>query len=617
MVDLTSTNSTPESPKSSRAQEPIHLRRHRDLPHHMMWALATLSGCLNGAAFVFYGPLSFIANLPLLFALRSARSGLQALALGAWVGALGGFHIFGVLNYGWWIFWAFSLYTASQMTIFGGVIYYFRRRLGPHQSALTRLIYELLVPCLIWTLTEWVRTVGPVALPASYVGCIADIPWLAPLLGWAQVMGGLGVSALIALVPSALFICLTLHERPIERVAIKTEDVPKAQRLKEGGDDAEPLDYSEVRQRASRLAVGMMGIITVLGLSLWGFLSPPPIEGEPIKLAGVQGGFTNQVYESSLIDPALSVEIIETYEALNARAQEAQVDLIVWAESVIRVPLISNNPKLRARLLPQNDSDPWLIGGILHTEPDGRRYNMAISAAAPNMIKGRYIKVKTVPGIEKEFVQGKRWEPLATRWGPIGVLICFEAIYPQAGRELVSLGARLILVLSNDAGFGETPISHHMTNRAAVRAVETGRWLLRVGQAGVTTLFDPRGRAHGRLPAFKADVLYGEAQLRSEVTTYVRFGLSWLWVFVLLLAWPPLWFEGRSIYTWWMARRGMSVTPPAPPEESPVMSPSRLSFWAMRARRGVRWLKTRALSQKLMNKKNTPPRDPPEDDPYS
>jgi apolipoprotein N-acyltransferase len=574
-----------------------------------MWALATLSGCLNGAAFVFYGPLSFLANLPLLFALRSARSPLQATALGAWVGALGGFHIFGVLNYGWWIFWAFSLYTASQMMVFGATIYYFRRRLGPRQGHFTRLIYELLVPCLIWTLTEWARTVGPVALPASYVGCIADINWLTPLLGWAQVMGGLGVSALIALVPSAIFMCLTLREQPTKQKVTKTGDIPKSQRPKEGGDQEEPLDYSELRMRANRLIVGMSGIIIVLGLSLWGFLDPPPTEGEPIKLAGVQGGFTNQVYEASLIDPALSVDIIETYEALNAQAKEAQVDLIVWAESVIRVPLISNNTALRERLLPQKESDPWLIGGILHTEPDGRRYNMAISAAAPNMIKGRYIKVKTVPGVEMEFVQGKKWEPLATRWGPIGVLICFEAIYPQAGRELVSLGARLILVLSNDAGFGETPISHHMTNRAAVRAVETGRWLLRVGQAGVTTLFDPRGKAHGRLPSFKADVLYGEAQLRSDVTPYVRFGLTWLWAFVVILGWPMLWSEVWSLLGWW---RGKSLAPQ--PQESAVMTPSKINFWSMRARRGMRWIKDQVISRSGRSKEKPP--EPPEDDPY-
>ena len=33
-----------------------------------------------------------------------------------------------------------------------------------------------------------------------------------------------------------------------------------------------------------------------------------------------------------------------------------------------------------------------------------------------------------------------------------------------------------------------------MLNRAIVRAVETGRWLVRVGQAGVTRIIRPDGQ---------------------------------------------------------------------------------------------------------------------------
>ena len=87
------------------------------------WSLATLSGCLNGAAFIFYGPLTLIANLPLLLAVSLSSNVKEASYLGAWVGFIGGCHIYGVINYGWWIFWAFSFYTASQMIFFGGGLY--------------------------------------------------------------------------------------------------------------------------------------------------------------------------------------------------------------------------------------------------------------------------------------------------------------------------------------------------------------------------------------------------------------------------------------------------------------------------------------------------------------
>jgi apolipoprotein N-acyltransferase len=496
------------------------LHRPQSLSLGRRWALATLSGCLNGAAFIYYGPLTLVANLPLLFAIRASSSTREAALLGAWVGFLGGIHIYGVLNYGWWIFWAFSLYTASQMTLYGAVVYRYWTdisltfassetsvREGSTRSRFFRTlwsIYALAVPCMIWTLTEWGRTVGPAALPASYVGCIADISWLNPLLSWASVCGGLGVSALIALVPSVLFGVL----------ASLIDHTPRSL------DERDEL----------RLSAGLIMSVLVC-LYLWGALSSSvSSEGDSIKIAGLQGGFSNAYYRAAQADPNLSVEIIDTYATLLKSAQEADVDLSVWGESAIRAPLLTTL-KLQERLLPQTAAQNTVIGGLAHTDPDGRKFNLAISFAEGTLL-GRYEKVKTVPGVEAHFTPGTSWSPIPTPHGLIGVLICFESIYPHAGRALTQAGARLIIVISNDAGFGYTPISHHMTNRAVVRAVENGRWLLRVGQAGVTTLIDPQGRARERLGLFRAGVLIGEARLRSTLTPYTRWGLLWLWLFV-------------------------------------------------------------------------------------
>ncbi len=140
-----------------------------------------------------------------------------------------------------------------------------------------------------------------------------------------------------------------------------------------------------------------------------------------------------------------------------------------------------------------------------------------------------------MPNAEAHLTPGDAWRPLDTRVGKLGVLICLESVYPDAGRAVAARGAELLLVMSNDAGFGWSPITRHMTNRAAVRALETGRWLLRVGQAGVTTLIDPTGARHGQLGLFEPAVLYGEARLRDDLTPYVRWGDWWMGVVALLL----------------------------------------------------------------------------------
>ena len=475
----------------------------------MRWSLATVSGCLNGAAFVYYGPITLIANVPLLWALMHAKSAREGAQLGAWVGFLGGVHIFGVLSYGWWIFWAFSVYTASQMTLFGWVVT--RAMLGlttPHRPLTGwRSHYLVLTPALIWTLTEWVRTVGPVALPASYVGCIADISWLRGALSWASVGGGLLVSALIAWCSSALAFCAPRYV---------------------------------LRGGRGVVSVSARLVPLVLGLSLWGWgtFATPERMGERLKVVALQGGFSNAHYKAAEADPALSLEIIDTYRALLAQARQGEVGLVTWAESAIRAPLLTT-PELQASLFPREYERFTLIGGLAHTDPDGRSYNLAIATERGALID-RYAKVKTVPGVEARFTAGTKWRALQTQWGRVGVLICFESIYPHAGRALAQDGARLILILSNDAGFGDTPISHHMNNRAIVRAVELGRWLVRVGQAGVTTIISPTGEQVARLGLFKAGLLRGEVRLLDHKTPYVQWGVWWLWLCPLALA--PLLF---------------------------------------------------------------------------
>jgi len=57
-----------------------------------------------------------------------------------------------------------------------------------------------------------------------------------------------------------------------------------------------------------------------------------------------------------------------------------------------------------------------------------------------------------------------------------------------------------------------------------MRAIETGRYMLRATNTGVTAIVDPRGRVAARLPQFTEGVLLGEVRGYAGATPYVRFG---------------------------------------------------------------------------------------------
>ncbi|MCA9528311.1 MAG: hypothetical protein KC549_18630, partial [Myxococcales bacterium] len=234
------------------------------------WALAALAGLLNGVAFIFFGAAALVANVPLLVALGRRPGRLAAAGLGGLVGLLGGLHIYGILDYGWLLFVGFSVYTASQMVLYALAFRWLDGRVGRG--------FDVLLPGLLWTVTEWIRTLGPLAMPASYVGCIADVPALRPWLWLAPWIGGLGVSSLVALAQSAVFHLVWR------------------------------------RRTHGRPALLLAGVVLAAGGV--GALLAPPLGDRPVRVAGVQGGLANAQYEAAQADALARRDIVQTYATL-------------------------------------------------------------------------------------------------------------------------------------------------------------------------------------------------------------------------------------------------------------------------------------------------------------
>ncbi len=123
------------------------------------------------------------------------------------------------------------------------------------------------------------------------------------------------------------------------------------------------------------------------------------------------------------------------------------------------------------------------------------------------------------------------------------MLICYEIAYPETVRAQ-SLGADVLLTISNDTWFGSSigPLQHMQI--AQMRARETGRWILRATNNGVTGIIDPKGRITASLPQFEAAVLHGSFRAVSGLTPFQHAG-NWpvLLMSVLVLG---LAFAGRS-----------------------------------------------------------------------
>ncbi|MGE4506833.1 MAG: apolipoprotein N-acyltransferase, partial [Desulfovibrionaceae bacterium] len=287
-------------------------------------------------------------------------------------------------------------------------------------------------------------------------------------------------------------------------------------------------------------------LAVVLLIGGWGQyrLDHPPEEGEPLTLALIQG----DVDQAVKWDTAFLKMTIRRYSGLTDAAREAVakagggLDLAVWPETALPFYFQDENPGsaavrdyLRAAGLPLLTGAP-----AYETEPGTRNFslrNRAFLVDEGAGLRSWYDKMHLVPfgeymplpdwlGVDKlaqgvgDYTPGTNEHALRLGPAEFGVLICYEAIFPDLAQRHVEEGANMLVNISNDSWFGDSSAPPQHLAHAALRAVEQGRWLARCTNNGITAFIDPLGRVVGRLPQFEAGFLTHEVKPVEVTTVY-------------------------------------------------------------------------------------------------
>jgi apolipoprotein N-acyltransferase len=134
------------------------------------------------------------------------------------------------------------------------------------------------------------------------------------------------------------------------------------------------------------------------------------------------------------------------------------------------------------------------------------------------------------------FVPGSAFKVAPTPEGTIGTFICYEAIFPQLVRHLVPAGPSVLVNISNDAWYGDTPAAFQHLRMARLRAIENGRYLLRATNDGITAVVDPSGQVVEQFPRHRVGVLTSHFNYLSGRTFYTAFGDVFAWLCVMVSA---------------------------------------------------------------------------------
>jgi apolipoprotein N-acyltransferase len=112
-------------------------------------------------------------------------------------------------------------------------------------------------------------------------------------------------------------------------------------------------------------------------------------------------------------------------------------------------------------------------------------------------------------------------------FGRIGVLICYESVFPQLSREYRRKGVDVLVNITNDAWFGRSIAAYQHESHIALRAIENRVGIVRSANTGISEYVDPLGRRHDPTPLFTAETRTYRAQTTDVHTLYVRIG-DWL-----------------------------------------------------------------------------------------
>lgn len=249
--------------------------------------------------------------------------------------------------------------------------------------------------------------------------------------------------------------------------------------------------------------------------------------------------------------------IMRHYLALSERATSpessgiAHVTHLIWPESAFPF-LLHRDPRALAQIAALLPSGVTLVTGAAREDEglpgeSGRRFYNAIQVIGDDgTILGTYDKSRLVPfgeyfphGLDgllrrfgvRQFVHvpggfepSERHMPLSVRGlPPVAATICYEAIFSGA---LLPGGLRpgLILNVTNDAWFGNTPGPRQHFAQARLRAVEEGLPLVRAANTGISAVIDPYGQVIQALPLGVEGVLDSALPRSIPPTIFARWG---------------------------------------------------------------------------------------------
>ena len=474
--------------------------------------LAVLSGLMLTASFapIDLDWIAWISLIPLLLSLRD-KSSMVVFQLGL----IAGLSHYLTLIY--WIIAVLSSYGNLHPILALGALLLLCLYLALY-TALFALIWNSFKKdrlssfwgAIVWVVLEYARCYAMTGFPWCLLGYTQYLRL--PVIQISDIAGVYGISFVIVLVNLVLYNTL-FGARTKKKKSARLEII---------------------------LTSFLIGLILIYGFHRVKVKAEMGTHGKGIRLTIVQGN----IDQSIKWNPEFQEKTVALYANLSVESGGFEPHLIIWPETAVPFYFQDNSPLSKEVFrVPEKTRSILLFGSPAYIRDKSRirYYNRAYIISEERVFDyydkvhlvpfGEYVPLKRyLPFVHRlvpaagDFSPGRNPKPIGTPYLQTGVIICFEAIFPDISRNHATHGAQLLVNLTNDAWFGRTSAPYQHLSMAVLRCVENGLPMARAANTGISAVILASGEIISRSELFAREVLRKELNLNQNKTFYSQCG---------------------------------------------------------------------------------------------
>ncbi|WP_319759430.1 apolipoprotein N-acyltransferase [Maridesulfovibrio sp.] len=394
--------------------------------------------------------------------------------------------------------WALAIPCPVLIGMFVGAYYAFYTYMLSHAVRVLSPFALCLFSGLLWTSMETAQ--GAMFTGFPWMTLSSALAFRPEWIQSAAFIGAYGLSGLLVSVTAAILVCRKSHLVKIWAIAVVAFIIIL------GGVRTSPQQFTNIK-KTGEASIGF-------------------VQGNINQAQKWNDEYKNTTFKKYL---DLSRQITD------------QSDIVVWPETAMPFYL-QDHGIMRTELInfATETKTPILTGApgyVLHSKGDFSLYNRAYLISPDKKYMdwydkshlvpfGEYIPFKSILPLGKlvqgagDFLPGTDAAPLQSGDLAMGMLICYEGIFPELAQERVEKGANILINISNDAWYGKTSAPLQHLNLVTMRTVEQGRYMIRGTNTGISACIDPLGRVTKTTGLFVDAAVVAKAALLSGETFY-------------------------------------------------------------------------------------------------